>query len=190
MSTRILLRTASTSPPGFFQRLNEKSLRDDLQFFFALVVVTSIIYILLPLIMGFYPENEFKIGLHQIWVLALGIFICLIQGIICGTVALLGISLVEHFFLLFVDVHLGFEKTMKSVIYALSPCILFSWVILILRVPFVSLLLLFCFSLVTYFGVLIFHGISKDRALFVTLMTSAILAILFHRWIFDLRLLL
>jgi len=186
MSIRVPLRAASTSSPGLFQRLNEKPLRDDLQFFFAIVVVTSILYMLLPLFIGFHPENEFKIGLHQIWVPALGIFTGLVQGLMTGAIALLGISLIEHFFLLFVDVHQGFEKTMKSVVYALSPCILFSWVILILKVPFASLLLLFYFSLVNYFGVWIFHEISKDRALFVTLMTSAILTICFHRWIFDL----
>ncbi|MDD4567818.1 MAG: hypothetical protein PHU37_07930 [Methanoculleus chikugoensis] len=106
--------------------------------------------------------------------------VTLIQGLMTGAVALLAISLVEHFFLLFVDVHRKFEKTMKSVVYALSPCILFSWAVL-LKVPFAGLLLLVCFGLLTYHGVWIFHELSGDRAAFAALATGAVLAYYLHR---------
>jgi hypothetical protein len=103
-----------------------------------------------------------------------------VQGLITGAVALLAVSLVEHFFLLFVDVHREFEKTMKSVVYALAPLILFSWAVL-LEVPFAGLLLLAWFCLSTYFGVWIFHEKSKDRAVFVALATGVVLAYYLHR---------
>jgi hypothetical protein len=183
MSTGIPPGTASTSLRRLCERLNEKSLGEDLQFFFAIIVVTSIVYVLLPLFMGFYPENEFKIGMHQIGFMVLGAIISLLQGLMTGAITLLGISLIEHFFLLFVDVHQGFEKTMKSVIYALAPCILLSWVVIIVKAPFSGLLLLLGFGLMTYPGVQVFHEMSKDRAVFVSLATSAVLAILFSRWI-------
>ena len=102
------------------------------------------------------------------------------QGLIAGAVTLLAVSLVEHFFLLFVDVHREFEQTMKSAVYALAPLILFSWAVL-LQVPFAGLLLLAWFCLSTYFGVWIFHEKSKDRAVFVALATSLVLAYYLHR---------
>lgn len=103
------------------------------------------------------------------------------QGLITGgAVALLAVSLVEHFFLLFVDVHREFEQTMKSTVYALSPLILFSWAVL-LKIPFAGLLFLAWFCLSTFFGVRIFHEKSKDRAVFVALATGVVLAFYLHR---------
>ncbi|MBR1369993.1 hypothetical protein RJ53_11095 [Methanocalculus chunghsingensis] len=78
-----------------------------------------------------------------------------------------------------------YKKTMKSVIYALSPTILLFWVTLVIEITFVRLLLLFCFSLVSYFSIRTFHEKSKDRAAFVTLATSAVLLMFFYGWIFN-----
>ena len=173
----MLTETIFTGPRRVFQRLNEKPLRDDLVFYFAIIAVASTLFMVLPLLMGGEPEID---GMHRIGLIAAGTLIVLVQGLITGAVALLAVSLVEHFFLLFVDVHREFEKTMKSVVYALSPFILFFWAVL-LKIPFAGLLLLTWFCLSTYFGVWIFHEKSKDRAVFVALATGAVLAYYLHR---------
>ncbi|NMA09937.1 MAG: hypothetical protein GX932_02810, partial [Methanomicrobiales archaeon] len=116
----------------------------------------------------------------RIWFIVAGTLVTLTQGLITGAVALLAVSLVEHFFLLFVDVHREFEQTMKSTVYALSPLILFSWAVL-LEVPFAGLILIVWFCLSTYFGVVVFHEKSEDRAVFVALATGAVLAFYLHR---------
>jgi len=169
--------TIITGPRRRFQQLNEKPLRDDLVFYFAIAAVASVLFMALPLLTGEAAEID---GTHRIWFIAAGTLVTLTQGLITGAVALLAVSLVEHFFLLFVDVHREFEQTMKSAVYALAPLILFSWAIL-LEVPFAGLLLLAGFCLLTYFGVWIFHEKSKDRAVFVALATSAVLAFYLHR---------
>ena len=122
--------------------------------------------------------------MHRIWFIAAGTLITLPQGLITGAVALLAVSLVEHFILLFVDVHREFEQTMKSAVYALSPLVLFSWAVL-LKIAFAGLLLLawFCFS--SYFGVWIYHEKSKDRAGFVALASGVVLTYYLHRWLLD-----
>ncbi len=177
MSTGISPGTIITDPRRHFQQLNERPLRDDLIFYFAIVAAASVLFMVLPLLTGEAAKID---GTHRIWFIAAGTLVTLTQGLITGAVALLAVSLVEHFFLLFVDVHREFEKTMKSAVYALSPLILFSWAIL-LEVPFAGLLLLAWFCLSTYFGVWIFHEKSKDRAVFVALATGAVLAYYLHR---------
>lgn len=169
--------TIITGPRRVFQKLNEKPLRDDLTFYFAIVAVASVLFMVLPLLTGEAAETD---GMHRVWFIVAGTLIVLVQGLITGAVALLAVSLVEHFFLLFVDVHREFEKTMKSAVYALAPLILFSWAVL-LKIPFAGLLLLAFFCLSTYFGVRIFHEKSKDQAVFVALATGVALAYYLHR---------
>ena len=177
MSTEISQETAFPGPRRAFQHLNEKPLRDDLVVYFAIVAVASVLFMALSLLTGEAAENG---GMHRTGFIAAGTLIVLVQGLITGAVALLAVSLVEHFFLLFVDVHREFEQTMKSVAYALAPLILFSWAVL-LEVPFAGLLLLAGFCLLTYFGVRVFHEKSGDRAVFVALATGAVLAFYLHR---------
>ncbi len=169
---------------GLFQYLEEKTFQEDLIFFLAVVVAGSLIFNLAAFLTGInaVPESSIS-GLQLIGNVSLGLAIGMVQGLIGGVVLLLGISLVEHFFLLFVDVQKNFETTMKSVIYALMPGILFYWLVIVVRIPFVSLLLLFCFGLITYFGIRIFHEKSKDRAVFVSIATSAVLLVLFSGWL-------
>jgi hypothetical protein len=185
MSTGISQETTFSGPRCRFQQLNEKPLRDDLIFYFAIVAVASIFWTAASILTGPHtvdgPDIE---GLHRTGSILLAIFVSIFLGLTNGAVALLAVSLVEHFFLLFVDVHREFEKTMKSAIYALSPFILFSGAVL-LKVPFAGLLLLAWFCLSTYFGVWIFHEKSKDRAVFVALATGAVLAYYLHRWLLD-----
>ena len=177
MSTETPSETTFSGPRRVFQHLNEKPLRDDLTFYVTIVAVASVLFMMLPLLTG----EELKIdGIHRFWFIGADILVTLTQGLITGAVALLAVSLVEHFFLLFVDVHREFEQTMKSAVYALAPLILFSWAVL-LGVPFAGLLLLGWFCLSTYFGVWIFHEKSKDRAVFVALATGVVLAYYLHR---------
>lgn len=182
----MLLKTAFNTPCALLRQLNVKSLYDDLKFFFAVVLTGSLLFTLASFLLALYTGNESgSSGLYLIGLVSLGIFIGLIQGLINGAIVLLGVSLIEHFFLLFVDEHKGFEKTMKSVIYALSPSILLFWLTLVIESTFVRLLLLFCFSLISYFGIRTFHEKSKDRAAFVTIATSAVLLVFFSGWIFN-----
>jgi len=177
MSTGISQETAFPGPQRVFWHLNEKPLRDDLVVYFAIVAVASALFMALPLLTGEGVEID---GTHRIGLIVAGTLIALVQGLITGAVALLAVSLVEHFFLLFVDVHREFEQTMKSVVYALAPLILFSWAVL-LEVPFAGLILLVWFCLMTYFGVVVFHEKSEDRAVFVALATGMVLAYYLHR---------
>ncbi len=181
MPTGISQETIFSGPRRRFQQLNEKPLRDDLIFYFAIVAAASVLFMALPFLTGEAAEID---GTHRIWFIAAGTLVTLTQGLINGAVALLAVSLVEHFFLLFVDVHREFEKTMKSAVYALSPLILFSWAVL-LKIPFAGLLLLAWFCISTYFSVWIFHEKSKDRAVFVALATGVVLAYYLHRWLLD-----
>lgn len=185
MPTGIPPETVFPGPRRSFQKLNEKPLGHDLGFYFAAVMIASILWMAVPVLAGSHLADGSGIeGLHRTGSILLGIFVSVFLGLTNGAVALLAVSLVEHFFLLFVDVHQEFEKTMKSAIYALSPFILFSGAVL-LKVPFAGLLLLAWFCLSTYFGVWIFHEKSKDRAVFVALATSAVLAYYLHRWLLD-----
>ncbi|MBT8507557.1 hypothetical protein AZH53_03870 [Methanomicrobiaceae archaeon CYW5] len=180
------LKTGFSHPLRIFQELNEKPLRAALTFFFAIVIAVSICFTLISFLQGADMGNESGIsGLYPVGLIVLGTFIGLVQGLISGVISLLGISLIEHFFLLFVDVEQGFEKTIKSAVYALSPVVLFFWVIVIVQNLFASLLLLICFGLMTYWGIRIFHEKSKDRAAFVSLATSIVLMILLRGWIFS-----
>ncbi len=168
--------TIVAGPRRLFERLNEKPLRDDLVFYFAIAAGASILWTALSILAGPPPMEE----LHPTGLFSPGIFVILFLGLVNGAFALLAVSLIEHFFLLFVDVHREFEQTMKSAVYALSPLILFSWAI-VLGVPFAGPLLLACFCLLTYFGVRVFHEKSGDRAAFSALATGAALAIYLHR---------
>lgn len=120
-------------------------------------------------------------GLPYIVDIALATVILLAWSLINGAVILLVVSLVEHFFLLFVDEKRGFERTVKSAVYALVPAILFGWAVAI--IPHAGLLLLICFSQITYVGTRVFHEKSRDRAAFVALATGAALLPLCARWI-------
>jgi hypothetical protein len=176
-------KTASADPLSIFQQLKEKSLHDDLRIFVAIAIAGSLVFTLASLLMT--PDSGSGFGDSGLYFVGFVVFVGLVWSLINGAVALLAISLIEHFFLLFVDEHKGFEKTMKSAIYALVPVLLFFWVTVIVESAFVSLLLLVCFCLITFFGVRIFHEKSLDRAAFVSLATSAVFMMLFFRQIFS-----
>ncbi|QYZ79152.1 hypothetical protein E2N92_06755 [Methanofollis formosanus] len=179
MSEDLPIKNIFTGPGRLFDQLRIKSLQEDLLFFFTVVLAVSILSTLRTLLM--YPVHE-PTAPYLIGGMLFGAFGPL-QSMITWAVILLSVSLIEHFFLLFVDEHQGFERTMKSAIYALFPTVLFWWAAVILKIPYAGLLLLLCFTLITYSGIRKFHEKSKDRAAFVSLATSAVLLILFSRWI-------
>ncbi|MBP2146609.1 hypothetical protein J2129_002063 [Methanofollis sp. W23] len=162
-----------------FNHLQISSLQEDLLFFFAAVLAVSVLFHLGIFVTG--PGHD-PVGSHLLLGMVFGAF-GIVQSLVTWTVILLGVSLIEHFFLLFVDAHQGFERTMKSVIYALLPIVLFWWAVAVMKVPAAGPLLLLCFALITYFGICVFHDISKDRAAFASLATSAAVLVLFSRWI-------
>lgn len=69
MSTEISPESAFPGPRRVFQKLNEKPLRDDLIFYFAIVAVASVLFMMLPLLTGETAEID---GLHLIWFLVAG----------------------------------------------------------------------------------------------------------------------
>jgi hypothetical protein len=167
-----------------FLRLKKKSFREDLVFFLAVVIAGSLFFnltiFLTAIISGHGPSPG---GLQILGNVSLGLVIGIIQGLIGGVVLLLGTSLVEHFFLLLVDVRNNFEMTVKSAAYALAPAVLFYWLIVIAKMPPLYLLLLVWFGVITYFGATIFHGRTVDRAVFVSIATSAVLLFLSYEWL-------
>jgi len=178
------IHSVSAGTHRVFLRLKKKSFREDFIFFLAVVIAGSLFFnlaiFLTAIISGHGPSLS---GLQIIGNVSLGLAIGIIQGLIGGVVLLVGTSLIEHFFLFFVDVRNHFELTTKIVIYAVAPAVLFFWLVVLAGVPFVSLLLLVCFSLVTYFGIRIFHGRSTGQAAFVSIATSAVLLFLSYGWL-------
>ncbi len=173
-------------PSASLSAVGEKPLRDDLRFFIAIVIAGSLLFTLASLLTvsePVYPSGS--TGLYLIGMTVAALVVGLVRSLIDGAVLLLAVSLVEQFFLLFVDGHRGFERTMKSVVYALSPGILLFWVAVLAENALVSLFLLVCFCLLTYFGIRTFHEKSIDRAAFVSLATSAVLLMYFSRWLFG-----
>ncbi|WP_067047977.1 YIP1 family protein [Methanofollis ethanolicus] len=171
-----------TDPRHLFEHLKETSLKEDLRVYFTLVLATSVLFLLPMYFLGSEPGTEYSVmGLPYVVGIALATVVQLAWSLINGAVILLVVSLVEHFFLLFVDENRGFERTMKSVVYALVPVILFGWAVA--AVPHAGLLLLACFSLITYVGTRVFHEKSRDRAAFVALATGAALLALCARWV-------
>jgi len=169
---------------GLFQQLKTKSFHDDLIFFLAVVVAGSLIFNLAAFLTRISTVPESSISDLQILgnvFLVLGIGI--IQGLFGGVILLLGTSLIEHFFLLLVDVRNNFEMTVKSVTYAVAPAVLFYWLIAIAKILVFDLMLLVWFGVATYFGTSIFHGITVDRAVFVSIATSAVLLFLSYGWL-------
>lgn len=178
----VSLSNAFTDPRHLFEHLKETSLKEDLQVYLTLVLATSVLFLLPMYFLGSEPGMEYStMGLPYIVDIALATVVQLAWSLINGAVILLVVSLIEHFFLLFVDENRGFEKTVKSAVYALVPVILFGWAVAV--VPHAGLLLLVCFSLITYVGTRVFHEKSRDRAAFVALATGAALLALCARWV-------
>lgn len=118
-------------------------------------------------------------------VFLLPLTIVLAGGLLTGAFVLLGTSLIEQFFLLFVDVKRSFEMTMKTAVYTLAIVFPLAWAALLIpNIPLTALLII-VFVLLTFCGIRVFHSVSIDRAAFVSLATGAVLLFFSYRWLFG-----
>ncbi len=156
-----------------FEQFEGKPLRDDLILYFGIVLIVYCASFLMML------HEEGAGG----FVFLLPLTIVLAGGLLTGAVVLLGTSLIEHFFLLFVDVKKSFEMTMKMAVYALVVVFPLAWAaLLISNIPPTALLII-VFVLLTFCGIRVFHSVSIDRAAFVSLATGAVLLFFSYRWL-------
>jgi hypothetical protein len=163
------------SPSGYLEEIRGQPLRDDVLSFILITAIGSILMLFSMAIRDSNTGNgEF---LNPAGVLVMIITI-LFLFIVDGLFLVLIISLIEHFFVLFTGEHRGFEKTMKSVIYASVIPVLFFWIPSVFHIPYSALLLAGTFCLVTFYGILTFHEKTKDRAAFVALFTTGFILIL------------
>lgn len=169
MSSKTIFKTILRS----FQQIEQKPLRDDLLLYFGIVILVYCASFLMMLHEG--DAGGFLFLLPFIIVIA--------GGLLTGAVLLLGTSLIEHFFLLFVDVRKSFEMTMKTAVYALVVVIPLFWAVIIIPNLWLSVLLIIVFILLTFSGIRVFHSVSIDRAAFVSLATGAVLFFFSYRWL-------
>lgn len=156
-----------------FEQLEQKSLRDDLLLYFGVVILVYCASFLMMLHEGGAGGFVFLLPLA----------IVLAGGLLTGAVLLLGTSLIEQFFLLFVDVKKSFEMTMKTAVYALVVAIPLAWAALLIPNIAFTALLIITFVVLTFCGIRVFHSVSTDRAAFVSLATGAVLLFFSYRWL-------
>ncbi|GAA5262735.1 YIP1 family protein [Methanocalculus sp.] len=169
MSSKTIFNTILRS----FQQIEQKPLRDDLLLYFGIVILVYCASFLMMLHEG--DAGGFLFLLPFIIVIA--------GGLLTGAVLLLGTSLIEHFFLLFVDVRKSFEMTMKTAVYALVVAIPLAWAALLIPNIAFTALLIITFVILTFCGIRVFHSLSIDRAAFVSLATGAVLFFFSYRWL-------
>ncbi|MDO8840776.1 hypothetical protein [Methanocalculus sp.] len=157
-----------------FEQLEGKPLRNDLLLYFGIVILVYFASFLMMLHEG---------GAAFDVVFLLPFTIVLTIGLLTGAVVLLATSLIEHFFLLFVDVKKSFEMTMKTAVYALSVTIPLFWAVVLIPNVWLSALLIILFILLTFCGIRVFHSVSIDRAAFVSLATGAVMLFFSYRWL-------
>lgn len=169
MSSKTIFNTIIRS----FEQIEQKPLRDDLLLYFGIVILVYCASFFLMLHEG--GAGGFLFLLPFIIVLA--------SGLLTGAVLLLGTSLIEHFFLLFVDVRKSFEMTMKTAVYALAVVFPLAWAALLIPNLLLAVLLIVIFVLLTFCGIRVFHSLSIDRSAFVSLATGAVLLFFSYRWL-------
>jgi len=164
----------------FFTKVREQPLKNDILFFLAITVLGGFI---LTIAAAASSINSGPLAIPEPRVIPLFIVGFIVPSIINGFFLLLVISLIEHFFVLFViDTHPDkdrrFEKTMKTVIYASVLPIIFLWVPAVFHVAYSGLILLGSFLVLTFLGIIGFHAVTKDRAGFVTIFTGGVIVLL------------
>ncbi len=156
------------------QQLEGKPLRDDLILYIGIVILVYCASFLMMI-----HEGGAAAGV----VFLLPLTIVLAGGLLTGAVVLLGTSLIEHFFLLFVDVKKSFEMTMKTAVYTLAVVFPLVWAALLVSNSHLIVLPAIVFVILTFCGIRIFHSLSIDRAAFVSLATGAVLLCFSYRWL-------
>jgi hypothetical protein len=162
-------------PSRYLEEIRNRSFKADVQFFILVTIAGSILMFFSTVIAAAVTgQSEFlnPVGLVVIIVTLLSLFV------FNGLFLMLVISLIEHFFVVFTGENRGFERTMKSVIYASVLPVLFFWIPSVFRIPLSALLLAGTFCIATFYGILIFHEKTKDRAAFVALFTTGFILIM------------
>lgn len=169
------IRKIILSPSGYLKEIKEQPIKDDVLSFILVTAIGSILMFFSTVIRTAVTGNGEFLNPAGVLVTILTI---LFLFVVDGLFLMLIISLIEHFFVLFMGEHRGFEKTMKSVIYASVIPVLFLWIPAVFHIHYSALLLAGAFCLVTFYGILMFHEKTKDRAAFVALFTTGFILIL------------
>ncbi|AGB03359.1 YIP1 family protein [Methanoregula formicica] len=162
---------------GYLEKITKQSIRADFYLFTAILLVGSLLYHVSYLIQKVHTSPVDVLNPGSMIVLTLmTVFLFIYNGIIF----LLAISLAEHFFVLFISDKPDFEKTMKSVIYASFLPVLFLWIPSVFHIPCSALVLVGAYTIITFYGIRIFHGVTVDRAAFVAIFTTGCILILLY----------
>ncbi|MCK9631030.1 MAG: YIP1 family protein [Methanoregula sp.] len=163
--------------PGYLEKIKEQPIKVDFYLFSAIVLIGSLLYHFSYLIQNMHNPQMDVLNVGSMIVLTLmTVFLFIYNGIIF----LLIVSLIEHFFVLFIERKPDFEKTMKSVIYASFLPVLFLWIPSVFHIPFSALVLIGAYMIITFYGIRIFHGVTVDRAAFVASFTTGCILILLY----------
>jgi len=162
---------------GCLEKIKDQPLKTDCYLFVAIVLIGSILYHFsyLSQVVHHAPVDFLNPGSMIVLALMTG-FLFLCNGIIF----LFILSLIEHFFVLFIKRKPDFEKTMKSVIYASALPVLFLWIPSVFQIPFSVLALIGAFMIITFYEIRLFHEVTVDRAAFVALFMSGCIIIVLH----------
>jgi hypothetical protein len=163
------------NPSGYLEEIRDQPFNDDILTFILVTVTGSVLAFIATIIRTAITGHGELPDPAGIPIMILSI---LFMFIVDGLFLMLVLSLIGHFFVLITGEHRGFEKTMKSVMYASVVPILFIWVPAVFRIPYSVLLLAGAFCIATFYGILIFHKKTKDRAAFVALFTTGFILIL------------
>lgn len=159
-------------PTAYLDKVREQPIKTDILSFIITALTGSILFFVSSVIRMMYTGQGGVMGMAALAVMAVTIiFVFVVNALFF----LLVIGLIEHVFVLFIDGHRGFEKTMKSVIYASVLPVLFFWVPAVFHVAYSALLLAGTFCIVTFYGILTFHQKTKDRAAFVAVFTTGLI---------------
>lgn len=166
-----------SNPPGYLEEMKNQPVKTDILTFLAVILCGSLCYLAAYIIQKGYIEQVPAFDSLSLGVLILsGIFLFVVDGLFF----LLVISLIEHFFVLFTGRKPDFEKTLKSVTYALFIPVLFLWVAGVFHIPGSVPVIIATFTVFTFYGTRTFHHLSNDRAAFVSLFTTGVLVILLY----------
>jgi len=162
---------------GYLEKLKEQPIKVDFFLFTTIVLISSLLYHFSYQIYNVHNTQVDVLNLGSMIILALmTVFLFIYNGIIF----LLMVSLIEHFFVLFIERKPDFEKTMKSVIYASFLPVLFLWIPSVFHIPFSALGLIGAYTIITFYGIRLFHGVTVDRAAFVATFTTGCILILLY----------
>ncbi|MGB7788840.1 YIP1 family protein [Methanoregula sp.] len=169
------IREIILSPSGYLEEIRDQPLKDDILSFVLVTVAGSILMFFSTVITTAVNGRGELLGPAGIVVMILTI---LFLFVVDGLFLMLIVSLIEHCFVLFTGEHRGFEKTMKSVIYASVLPVLFFWIPSVFHITCSALLLVVAFGIITFYSILTFHEKTKDRAAFVAIFTMGFILIL------------